>query len=383
MKTPINNSESFLADVQRLQRELKKLIVGMDETIWATFVCLFAGGHLSYQGVPGGGKSTLSRALGASIQGASSRFQQFRSDLFPAELVGGKIFDQETKKHIFQPGVINPWVNFVIADEINRAPDKTVAAMLEVMEERQISVPGEDKPRKLADPFLLIATQNPLEGEDGVFPLPKATKDRFAMQIKPATLSFEEEMELISRPAVMARDPVEAAGIKPVLSVERLREMITFAQRLPMSPSVKAYAITLVRSTRPECDEFQAIPEECRDVIAQGAGQRGNLWITACAKSVAALRGADCVTFDDVKAIARTVLVHRINLKPGVAFGKGPDFALEVIDKLVSSVQPVSLPAGAYAEARVTNPVNPVSSPVGHSQLTGRKLADWFRWLRL
>ncbi len=302
-------SQDDLAAVQqceqaynRLRDELSKVIVGQDDVIEQVLVAVFARGHALLEGVPGLAKTLLVSSLARALDLSFKRIQ-FTPDLMPSDVTGTEIIQEnlETRRreYTFLPGPL--FANLLLADEINRTPPKTQAAMLEAMQERQVSAGG--KVHKLPDPFFVLATQNPLE-QEGTYPLPEAQLDRFLLHIKVDYPSGAEEWEIARR--VTGGD---FAAVQPVMSGDDILRVQKLVTKVPVCDQVLGYAWTLVRATRPNTPEA---PDFISKWAQWGAGPRGLLTLVTCAKARAILYGRYHATAADVQAVAKPALRHRM-----------------------------------------------------------------------
>ena len=316
--------EKLSAAREKILRELSRIIVGQDAVIEELLISLFARGHCLLEGVPGLAKtlmiSTLSRTLNLSF----SRIQ-FTPDLMPADITGTEIIEENrstgSREHRFLPGPV--FSNVVLADEINRTPPKTQAALLESMQERQVTV-GRVR-HKLSDPFFVLATQNPIE-QEGTYPLPEAQQDRFMFKVFVSYPSFNEEFEIARRTTAAMVDEVA-----PVLDAADILELQRIVRGVPISDHLVRYALSLVRQTRVR---EPGAPDFVEEQLSWGAGPRGVQYLILGAKARALLRGRMHVTCEDIQVLARPVLRHRIVLSfTAESEGITPD---QVIDRILS-----------------------------------------------
>jgi MoxR-like ATPase len=282
----------------RLRGEIGKAVVGQDATVTGLVIALLCRGHVLLEGVPGVAKTLLIRALAMSLALQTKRMQ-FTPDLMPSDVTGSLVFDARTAAFEFREGPV--FTNLLLADEINRTPPKTQASLLEVMEERQVSVEG--RPRPLPDPFLVAATQNPIEYE-GTYPLPEAQLDRFLFKLTVPLPTRDEELGVI-RAHHNGFDPrdLAGAGLRAVATAEHLAAARQGALRVQAAEVVLGYIVDLCRATR-------TAPS-----LELGASPRGATGLLNAAKAFAWLTGRGFVTPDDVKAVARPVLRHRVRLR--------------------------------------------------------------------
>ena len=290
--------EQQSALLRRLQSEIGQVIVGQQDVIEKILVGLLASGHILLEGLPGLAKTLTFRTLAASIQASFQRVQ-FTPDLLPADLVGTNIFNPQTAEFTAKKGPL--FANLILADEINRAPAKVQSALLEAMQERQVTIGDQTYP--LPNPFLVMATQNPIE-QEGTYPLPEAQVDRFMLKVRVDYPSREEESLIIDR---MTSGIVPEA--KPVLNTQQLMEMRALLPKIYLDPRVKNYILDLVFSTR-EPEKFR-LPH-LRGMISCGASPRASLCLAQAARAYAFLRGRAHATPDDVKSIGYDVLRHRV-----------------------------------------------------------------------
>jgi MoxR-like ATPase len=288
---PTTEIQSF---VSKLSANLEKVIVGKHQTLELVIIGLLCQGHLLIEDVPGVGKTMLARSLAKSLGCSFSRIQ-FTPDMLPTDVTGVSIFNQVTRQFEFRPGPLMSQI--VLADEINRATPKTQSALLEAMEERQITVDGIT--HLLQEPFLVLATQNPIEYE-GTFPLPEAQLDRFLMRIRLGYPSMAEEVRIME--IQQLRHPIrDLQSVIPVEEVLRMQEAI---KNIYVSPAVKRYIVELTRSTRDSADVYL------------GASPRGSLGLFRAGQARAAINGRDYVLPDDIKSLAEFVLAHRMVVNP-------------------------------------------------------------------
>ena len=305
---------------QQVRENVEKVIIGKSAVIDQVMVALLCAGHVLAEDVPGVGKTMMARALSVSLGLEFNRIQ-FTPDLLPSDVTGVSIFNQKSGEFEFRPGPI--FAQIVLADEINRATPRTQSALLECMEEKQVTTDG--KTRKLAKPFLVMATQNPVEYE-GTFPLPEAQLDRFLMRISIGYPKEAEENEILVR--LQYAHPVES--LQSVVHAEELIEMQELVKRVFVEESVREYIVRLVQATRTHND------------VALGASPRGSLALYKTAQAYAALQGREYVIPDDVKYLAPLTLRHRIILKPESSLrGRTTE---RVLQDILESV-PVSLPS--------------------------------------
>lgn len=289
--------DSLVKKYQELKAEIGKIIIGQDKVVDSLLVSIFTGGHCLLVGVPGLAKTlminTLSKALGLDY----SRIQ-FTPDLMPSDIIGTEILD-ENRKFKFVKGSV--FANIVLADEINRTPPKTQAALLEAMMEKSVTVSGVSY--RLNEPFFVLATQNPIE-QEGTYPLPEAQLDRFMFNVKLDYPTFEEELEIVKTTTI---DRVEE--IKVVLTADEILNYQRVIRRLPVPDNVYRYAVGLVAKTR--VSGYEVHPY-ARKYISWGAGPRASQYLIMGAKTNAALKGKYSPDIEDVKAVAVEVLRHRI-----------------------------------------------------------------------
>ncbi len=273
----------------RIRGSIASVLSGLDPAIVATLAVVLAEGHLLIEDVPGVGKTTLARALARAIDCPLGRIQ-FTPDLLPSDVTGVNIYRAGEREFEFRPGPV--FANIVIADEINRASPKTQSALLEAMQERAVTTDGTTRP--LPSPFLVVATQNPVEME-GTYPLPEAQRDRFMAQVAVGYPSAQEEMAMLDTHD--GADPL--ADIRPVTDIATLSRLIAIVRRVFAAPAIKQYIVDVVGATRSESG------------LRLGASPRASLHLLAAAKARAAMSGRNHVLPDDVKALATTVLAHR------------------------------------------------------------------------
>ena len=288
--------DSLVGKYQQLRTEIAKVIIGQDSAVESLLVSIFTGGHCLLVGVPGLAKTlmvnTLSKALGLSF----SRIQ-FTPDLMPSDITGTEILD-ENRRFRFVKGPV--FANILLADEINRTPPKTQAALLEAMQEKSVTVGGNSY--ALDAPFFVLATQNPIE-QEGTYPLPEAQLDRFMFNIKMDYPSFEEEVEIVKRTTVDADNSLQV-----VLSAQEIVGFQSAIRRMPVPDNVVLYAVELVAATRPDKEGNDL----AHKYLSWGAGPRASQYLVMCAKTKAAFSGKYSPDCEDVDAVAAEVLRHRL-----------------------------------------------------------------------
>ncbi|MFO7742700.1 MAG: MoxR family ATPase [Anaerolineae bacterium] len=304
---------------KRVRENVQEVIVGKSDVIDLALVAVLCEGHILIEDVPGIGKTTLARSLAASL-GCSFRRIQFTPDLLPSDVTGINFFNQKTQAFEFRPGPVMSQV--VLADEINRATPRTQSALLEAMQEQQITVDGDTY--RLPRPFMVLATQNPIELE-GTFPLPEAQVDRFLIRLSIGYPDQSEEHRMLLR--FERRDPLES--LSAVTSPEELIKMQQRVRETRVEESVRGYIVDIARATRSHAD------------IELGVSPRGTLALYRCAQALAAIRGREYVLPDDVKLLAPCVLTHRIIISPTTRL-RGRSLAevlMDVIEKVPVPVE--------------------------------------------
>ena len=298
----------------RIAANIGRVVQGKDDVVRLALVVLLAEGHLLIEDVPGVGKTTLAKALAGSID-ASVRRIQFTPDLLPSDVTGVSIYDQDSREFEFRPGAV--FANVVVADEINRASPKTQSALLECMEERQVTVDGVSY--ELARPFIVMATQNPLEME-GTYPLPEAQRDRFTARVSMGYPDREAELAMLDGRATV--DPLST--LTPVADAATVRELVAAVAQLYVAPAIQHYVVSLAEASRRSPD------------LRLGASPRAGLQLLRAARAAAALAGRDHVLPDDVQALAAPVLAHRLLLTADATLGHRS--AEQVVANLLSVV---------------------------------------------
>ena len=293
------NLQKASQQAQALRVELRKAVIGQDQVIDDVLTALIAGGHILLEGVPGLGKTLLVRALARCFGGDFARIQ-FTPDLMPSDVTGHAVYDLHSEQFKLRKGPL--FTHLLLADEINRAPAKTQAALLEAMQERQVTLEGEALP--IGQPFMVLATQNPIE-QEGTYPLPEAELDRFMLKVRMDYPDAQQELEMVREVTRSSRaDMLDVQPLRTVLHAEDVLQLQQIASELPLDEQVLDYAVRLARATR-------SWPG-----LTIGAGPRASIALVRGARARALLRGGEFVTPDDIKGCALAVLRHRVRIAP-------------------------------------------------------------------
>lgn len=309
-------AEWFASQFDRLVSSIGTVILGKREAISLALTALFAEGHVLLEDVPGTGKTSLAKAIAQSMDGKWNRIQ-FTPDLLPSDVTGSTIFNQARGTFEFHPGPV--FANIVLGDEINRASPKTQSALLEVMEEHQVTVDG--TPYPVQRPFMVIATQNPIEFE-GTYRLPEAQLDRFMLKMSIGYLTAEQEIDVLTTHGKSAK----AEALTPVIPANQIRTMVQLADQVHVEPSIASYVVAIAHATR-EMSE-----------VRLGVSTRGTLSLLKAARVNAIMSGRSFVRPDDVKALAHAVLEHRLILTPEAEM-RGVR-SNELVNRVLSDVVP-------------------------------------------
>src|SRR5579862_2709415 len=314
--------------------EIRRVIAGQEGMLERLLVCLLAGGHLLIEGVPGLAKTLAIKTTASVLGGTFSRIQ-FTPDLVPSDLVGTRIFRPD--RHEFETELGPVFCNFLLADEINRAPAKVQSALLEVMQERQVTI-GHTT-HKVPDPFLVLATQNPIESE-GTYPLPEAQVDRFMLKVLVDYPSHDEEL------TVVARSLEPAVELSTVLSIEQLKALQGMVAKVFVDPALVSWVVDLATATRKPADHGL---DSIAPYISYGASPRGPISVIAAARALAVLRQRDYVLPGDVEAVIRDAFRHRLVLSyQALAEEVTADM---VLDKVLEAVAAPQIDLGRHAAA--------------------------------
>jgi len=309
---PIQQSTSAIL---RLVENIETVIVGKRPAVQLCVATLLSGGHMLIEDIPGVGKTMLARALAKSVGGVFKRIQ-FTPDLLPADITGVSIYDQQARRFEFRPGPI--FANLVLADEINRATPKSQAALLEAMEEFQVTADGET--RSLPEPFFVVATENPIEYE-GTYSLPEAQLDRFMSRVSLGYPSHDDEVDVLTRQMVV--HPIER--VESVLTPQDVLDLRRTVRGTHVEDSLKDYIVTIASETRRHPD------------VELGASPRGSIALVRMSQAVAAIDGRDYIVPDDVKYVAIPTLAHRTVIKPDRRIqGVTSD---QVVDEILATVK--------------------------------------------
>jgi len=306
--------------IASIRNQINSVFVGQDKVVKEVLVAFLSAGHVLIEGVPGLGKTLLVRALANCFSGEFSRVQ-FTPDLMPSDITGHVMFDNELNQFRIRKGPV--FTNLLLADEINRAPAKSQSALLEVMQEQQVTLEG--KPLEVPQPFMVLATQNPIE-QEGTYPLPEAQLDRFLVKIKIDYPDSDQEVEMVKKVTYgQLGDKIDVSSIKPNSTPETISQLQSFATTIEVDDAVTEYAVSIIRKTR----NWPG--------IAIGSGPRGGIALIRCARAQALLHGRDFVIPDDIKDVATPVLRHRISLSPELELeGLNED---QVINALLAKVE--------------------------------------------
>ncbi len=305
--------------VNQIKAEIGKAVIGQQQVIHETLVALLAGGNVLIEGVPGLGKTLLVKSLAQTFSGQFSRIQ-FTPDLMPADITGHFMFNTKTQEFTVRKGPV--FTNILLADEINRAPAKTQAALLEVMQEHQVTIEGETF--KVPLPFMTLATQNPLE-QEGTYALPEAQLDRFLLKVFINYPEHNEESDMVTAVTTgLVGDKLEISQVGSVLTPDSLQLIQQLTTDIEVDPTVIDYAVRIVRATR----EWQG--------LSIGAGPRGSISLIRLARAQALINSRDHVTPDDIKEIALPCLRHRVALSPEMELESHTtdDILLSILDKI-------------------------------------------------
>jgi len=318
---------------EQILRELGKVIIGQAEVIDQLLICLFGRGHCILEGVPGLAKTRAIRSLAATLSLSFNRIQ-FTPDLMPSDITGTEIIEENKSTGVRQLRFVNGpvFANVILADEINRTPPKTQAALLEAMQENQVTAAG--FAHRLPQPFFVLATQNPIE-QEGTYPLPEAQLDRFMMKVLVDYPSEEDELRIIE-----LTTSTEDAALSRFFSADDILALQAVVRRVPCGDHVMRYAMRLARATRPQ---LEGAPGFVTDYVSWGAGPRASQSLVICGKARAILQGRFYVTTEDIRAVAHPVLRHRIVTN----FNAEADgvSAEALIDKLLAEVPAALTPA--------------------------------------
>ena len=328
LSDPVAALERLPGRLAELQKAVSGVVVGKEDAVEAMVIALLSRGHCLLVGVPGLAKTLLVNAVSRLLGLPFARIQ-FTPDLMPADITGSEILEEDPetgrRRFVFVPGPI--FTQVLLADEINRTPPKTQAALLEAMQEKTVSIAG--KLHRLTEPFIVLATQNPIE-QEGTYPLPEAQLDRFLFELPIGYPSVEEECKLV---ALHSFTPVEQ--LQPLISIDEIQAWRTAITRVPAAPNVIDYAVRLVRATRPE---DPTAPEEIRKWVKWGASPRASQNLIIAGRARAAAQGRFNVACEDVAALAPMVLRHRvIRSFQADADGKSAD---EIVRILLEKVPP-------------------------------------------
>jgi MoxR-like ATPase len=309
---PEDNLTAGTALIESYRRELAKRIVGQTEMVDGLLIALIAGGHILLEGVPGLAKTLAVKSL-AEITGLVFKRIQFTPDLLPADLTGTMIWDQRSGSFLVRKGPV--FANLILADEINRAPAKVQSALLEAMEEKQVTIGETSHP--LPDPFFVLATENPIDHE-GTYSLPEAELDRFLLKLLVTYPKPEEELAVVNNSASLAAGSEEKKGpaLLPVLNMEALGALRSLAESVHVDNAIREYIVSVVTATRPPNRQKSATKsdEGIYRYVSFGASPRGSIALYRCSRIYAMFRGSGFVTPEDIKAVAHPVLRHRIIL---------------------------------------------------------------------
>ncbi len=317
----METNNDLINKLQQLENEIQKAVIGQNGVVKEVIIAMLAGGHAIVEGVPGLGKTLLVRSIAASVDAAFKRVQ-FTPDIMPSDISGHEMYELKSNTFIVRRGPV--FTNFLLADEINRAPAKTQSALLEVMQEQQVTIEG--KSYRLKGPFLVLATQNPIE-QEGTYPLPQAQLDRFLLKIFIDYPDEENEIEITKHiTSQSVGDKLDVSSISQILTREDVIELQVMTASLKTDDAIIKYAVNIVRATR----EWNG--------IEIGAGPRGSLALLRAARGNAILKGNSFVTPDDIKEMAPAVLRHRIKLTTDLEIeGYVPDDVLKDILENVES----------------------------------------------
>lgn len=300
---------------EALRTEIHRALVGQEEVVGQVLAAFLAGGHVLLEGVPGLGKTLLVRAMAATFRGAFARIQ-FTPDLMPSDVMGHAMWDMKSEQFNLRRGPV--FTNLLLADEVNRAPAKTQAALLEVMQEQQVSLDGRTLP--VEAPFMVLATQNPIE-QEGTYPLPEAQLDRFLLKVLMDYPEASEEVALVRQVTTnTVGDALRVDDVRPLMATEEVLELQRLASSIRVDDAVLDYAVRIVRATR----QWPG--------IAIGAGPRGAIALVRVVRAHALIEGRDFATPDDVKSLALPALRHRLQRSPETEIeGLGSDDLLQAI----------------------------------------------------